>query len=103
MELYLRFVLCLGMMSALLLLVGCESSTTPDGFNGYVEAEYIYVSALESVWVIASTVKEGDIVEKGQVLLQLDNDRQRFDLHEAKTRVIQADAQYRDLATGARA
>jgi HlyD family secretion protein len=97
MEFYLR----LGVMGALLLLIGCESSTTPDGFNGYVEAEYIYVSALEPGWVIASMVKEGDTVEKGQVLLQLDNDRQRFDLHEANTRDLQADAQYQDLATGA--
>ncbi|MEX1665373.1 HlyD family secretion protein [Zhongshania arctica] len=96
------FFLRLSVMGALLLLVGCESSTTPGGFNGYVEAEYIYVSALEPGWVIASMVKEGDIVEKGQVLLQLDNDRQRFDLHEANTRVLQADAQYQDLATGAR-
>jgi multidrug efflux pump subunit AcrA (membrane-fusion protein) len=74
-------------MGAMLLLVGCESSTIPDGFNGYVGAEYIYLSALEPGWVIASMVKEGDIVEKGQVLLQLDNDRQRFDLHDPNTRV----------------
>jgi multidrug efflux pump subunit AcrA (membrane-fusion protein) len=74
-------------MGAMLLLVGFESSTIPDGFNGYVGAEDIYLSALEPGWVIASMVKEGDIVEKGQVLLQLDNDRQRFDLHEPNTRV----------------
>jgi HlyD family secretion protein len=89
-------------VTALILLLGCDASSEPDGFNGYVEAEYLYISALEAGWIVSSAVQEGDVVDKGQVLLQLDKDRQIFDLNEAVTRVAQAEAQYRDLATGAR-
>lgn len=95
----LRYLIVL---SALCLLFGCEEPLTADGFNGYVEAEYLYATALESGWIISSAVREGDTVERGQILFELDKDRQVFDLSEAQASAAQAEAQYHDLSSGAR-
>lgn len=83
-------------------LCGCGESSTSASFNGYVEAELIYVSALESGWIVSNMVNEGDRVDRGQLLFELDNDRQRFDLNEALARFSQAEAQVNDLSIGAR-
>ena len=92
----------LAILSVLYVLFGCEESLVTDSLNGYVEAEYLYVSALESGWIVSSAVREGDTVERGQMLFELDKERQVFDLSEAQASAAQAAAQYRDLSSGAR-
>lgn len=85
-----------------LVLVGCSSGSSPEALTGYIEAEYVYISALETGWITASAVREGDRVNPGQVLLTLDSDRQTLELNEATQRAVQAQAQNRDLRSGAR-
>ncbi len=83
-------------------LLACGNGTSSEVLTGYVEAEYVYLSALETGWIASSEVHEGDRVSAGQVLLRLDSDRQKIDLNEAAQRASQAQAQWRDLGSGAR-
>lgn len=86
-----------------MLLTGCGEGGASSRLTGYVEAEYIYVSALETGWIVSSAVREGEHVYAGQELLQLDEERQNFDVQEAHHRMLQAQAQWRDIRRGARA
>lgn len=46
-------------------LGGCSSALEEGVVSGYVEAEYVYISTLESGWIKPSSVTEGDRVEVG--------------------------------------
>ncbi|MDF1690877.1 MAG: HlyD family efflux transporter periplasmic adaptor subunit [Zhongshania sp.] len=85
-----------------MLLFGCSGGSAQNGLTGYVEAEYVYISALETGWIISSAVNEGDRVSAEQVLLSLDSERQTLDVAEAAQRAAAAQAQWRDLQRGAR-
>lgn len=91
--------------AALVLLLGLTACEPPpdDGlFTGYVEAEYVYVAAPVSGWLIKASLREGDSVAPEDLLFELDKDRQYAEVTEAAERLHQAEAQARDLATGAR-
>jgi HlyD family secretion protein len=85
-----------------MLFAGCSGDSARSGLTGYVEAEYIYISGLETGWITSSAVSEGDHVSAEQVLLSLDDERQAFDVAEATERAAAAHAQWRDLQSGAR-
>ncbi|WP_299396294.1 HlyD family secretion protein [Pelagibius sp.] len=84
-------------------LAACEPAAEAGRFTGYVEAELIYVAAPVSGWMVAAPLREGDSVVREELLFELDKDRQHAEVAEAKDRLRQAEAQVRDLSTGARA
>lgn len=98
----LAFLKYLAVCIAVITLFACEHSSPENQFSGYIEAEYVYVSALESGWITTNAVREGDMVEEGQALLTLDKTHQFIELKAAKEQVEKAQAQYQDLVTGAR-
>ncbi len=71
-------------------------------FTGYVEAELVRVSAPQPGWVETLRVREGDVVEAGQVLFDLDAEQQELALNEAEARLGAAGAQAEDASRGAR-
>lgn len=83
-------------------LVAC--SEAPQGHHrlGYVETEWIYVPAPQAGWVISQKVEKGARVTTGEVLFELDADRQQAALKEAESLVAEAKARAGDAATGAR-
>lgn len=83
-------------------LGGCSSARGEGVVSGYVEAEYVYISTLESGWIKPSNVTEGDRVEVGQTLFILDAERQQFERDEALQKLAQAEAQLSDMTHGAR-
>lgn len=83
-------------------LAGCSGSDAENQYVGYVEAEWVYVAAPQSGWVIESPITEGDQVQAGQILLVMDSEQQQAQLAEAAGRAAQADAQARDINDGAR-
>lgn len=87
---------------ALALLAGCSEDPPADIVTGYVEAELVIVSAPDSGWVQAAHYDEGAHIEVGAVLFELDTDLQDAALAEARNLRLQAEAQLRDLETGAR-
>ncbi len=83
-------------------LSACTEQNDSRHFVGYVEAEYVYVAAMEAGWLETLRVREGDEVRVGDTLFDLDNTQQNAIVSEAASRVRQAGAQARDMETGAR-
>lgn len=87
---------------ALALLAAACSGEAPGVYVGYVEAEHLYPSALQSGRLERLAVAEGDRVEAGAVLFELDADRETARLAQAEAEARRAAASARDLETGAR-
>jgi len=88
--------------AALTLLYGCADTGDDRRHVGYVEAEWVYVAAPQSGWLVERAVRQGDAVRSGQLLFELDTDKQLAALAELDARIEQAGAQARDVSTGAR-
>jgi HlyD family secretion protein len=76
-----------GLVAAALLLGAC-SKQLENEFQGWVEADMIFVSPDEQGRVETMMVREGDRVEKGTPLFTLDADLQRADLAVAEAAVV---------------
>ncbi|MAI90672.1 HlyD family efflux transporter periplasmic adaptor subunit [Ponticaulis sp.] len=90
------------LLAPALLLTSC-SEPEDAGHIGYVEADWIYIASPQSGWVVSRLVNEGDLIEPGDLLFELDDETQLAALAEAESRVAQAYAEARNTETGARA
>ncbi|MBV8926709.1 MAG: efflux RND transporter periplasmic adaptor subunit [Bradyrhizobium sp.] len=75
------------------LLAGCNDKRDP-GFQGWVEADMIFVSPDESGRVTRLNVREGDEVKQGDRLYAVDDDLQRADLNQNKATLANAQQSY---------
>lgn len=71
-------------------------------WNGYVEADYLYVGAPSGGTIASIEVSEGARVQAGDVLFTLESGIQRAALQAAEARVEVAQANVDNLATGSR-
>ena len=71
-------------------------------WNGYVEADYVYVATAGGGTIAELPVTEGDAVERGQVLVTLDARQHQALLAAAEARVAAAEANLENLTTGSR-
>ncbi|MBI1170733.1 HlyD family efflux transporter periplasmic adaptor subunit [bacterium] len=76
--------------------------TAPTGFNGYLEADYVYLAPLSAGRITEIDAAEGDPVREGQVLARLDDQAQVAALSGAEAAVAQAKANLENLSTGSR-
>ncbi len=83
------------------LLPGYGDDPTPV-YNGYVEAEFVYVAPSVTGRLQNLTVSEGDPIVAGQFLFDMDATKQRASLRAANARISQAQANLRNLETGSR-
>jgi HlyD family secretion protein len=74
-------------------LTGCKETRDP-GFQGWVEADMIFVSPDESGRVTNLNVREGDDVKQGDQLYSVDDDLQRADLNQNKATLANAQQSY---------
>ena len=74
---------------AVLALAGCNDKRDP-GFQGWVEADMIFVSPDESGRVTKLLAREGDEVKVGQQLYSVDDDLQQADLNQNKATLANA-------------
>lgn len=74
----------------------------PPHFDGYVEADYLYVAAVSPGVITSIAVEEGDLVTRGAVLVELAASQQRAALDAALARVAAAEANLRNLESGSR-
>jgi HlyD family secretion protein len=74
-------------------LAGCSGQKDP-GFQGWVEADMIFVSPDESGRVVSLSVREGDEVKDGQTLYAVDDDLQQADLNQNKASLANAQQTY---------
>jgi HlyD family secretion protein len=70
-------------------LAGCNEAKNP-GFQGWVEADMIFVSPDESGRVTRLDVREGDTVKAGAPLYAVDDDLQQADLNQNKATLANA-------------
>lgn len=77
----------LGLLAAALLLAACDKQPENE-FQGWVEADLIFISPDEQGRVETMMVREGDRVEKNTPLFTLDADLQRADLAVAEAAVL---------------
>lgn len=74
-------------------LTGCKEVKNP-GYQGWVEADMIYVSPDESGRVIKLNVREGDEVKQGDPIYAVDDDLQRADLNQQNATYANAQQTY---------
>src|SRR5690242_8083826 len=74
-------------------LAGCNDNRDP-GFQGWVEADMIFVSPDESGRVTKLLVREGDAVKVGDQLYSVDDDLQQADLNQNKATLANAQQTY---------
>jgi HlyD family secretion protein len=74
-------------------LAGCNGSRNP-GYQGWVEADMIFVSPDESGRVTRLSVREGDEVKPGEQLYSVDDDLQQANLNQNKATLANAQQSY---------
>jgi HlyD family secretion protein len=82
-------VLGLVAAAAVVALPSCNPSVE-EVFQGWVEANFIFVSPDEAGRILTMTVREGDPVETGALLFTLDDDLQRADVNQVNAQVTNA-------------
>jgi HlyD family secretion protein len=74
-------------------LAGCDERRDP-GYQGWVEADMIFVSPDEFGRITKLNVREGDEVKAGQPLYSVDDDMQQADLNQNKATLANAQQSY---------
>src|SRR5712691_10099296 len=74
-------------------LAGCNPPMDP-GYQGWVEADMIFVSPDESGRVTKLDVREGDEVKPGEQLYSVDDDLQQADLNQNNATLANAKQSY---------
>ena len=77
----------IGLMTAATILVGCQK-TSDSTFQGWVEADLIYVGPDEAGRIDSLNVREGDSVETGRPLFAVDPELQQADVDTANASLL---------------
>ena len=88
-----RTIALLAALALAVTLVGCKERRDP-GFQGWVEADMIFVSPDESGRVIKLNVREGDEVKPGDPLYSVDDDLQQAELYQNNATLANAQQSY---------
>lgn len=89
-------------VGGLLLLAGCQRGAEEGLYQGYLEAEFVYVAAPVGGTLQSLAVERGQPITAGAVLFELDPEPERSGVLEASNRVAQAEARLGDLRKGLR-
>ena len=89
-QITIRFVAALALAAT---LAGCNEKRDP-GFQGWVEADMIFVSPDESGRVTKLNAREGDEVKAGAPLYSVDDDLQQANLNQNKATLANAQQSY---------
>lgn len=90
----------LGMLVAFV-IPGFGATPVPS-WNGYVEADYVYVAPPSAGMIARLEAREGDVVAAGDILFTLEDAQARALLAAAEARVAAAEAALANLTTGSR-
>jgi HlyD family secretion protein len=84
---------CLAALTLVATLGGCNEKRDP-GYQGWVEADMIFVSPDEAGRVTKLNVREGDEVKVGDPIYAVDDDLQQADLNQNKATLANAQQSY---------
>ncbi len=90
-----------GLAVALLAAVGCREPR-PAAYQGYLEADFVFVGSPVAGTLTNLAVARGDAVQAGQLLFELESDPEAAAAREAAHRLAQAQARLDDLRKGLR-
>lgn len=93
----------LAFFAGLLALVPGFGPVPEPAWNGYVEADYVYVGSASPGTIASIVAREGQMVAAGEVLFILESRQQDAILRAAEARVEAARANVENLSTGGRA
>ncbi len=85
----------------LILLAGCAEAPR-DAFQGYVEGEFVDVSAAEPGRLVRLTAERGGQAEAGAPLFALESDLEAAVRRQAREQLAAAEAAWKDLQSGKR-
>jgi len=88
-----KVTIALAALALALSLAGCNDKRDP-GYQGWVEADMIFVSPDESGRVTRLNVREGDEVKTGDALYSVDDDLQQATLNQNKATLANAQQSY---------
>ena len=83
----------LALFAVLAVLAGCGDSRNP-GYQGWVEADLIFVSPDEQGRVVKLNVREGDHIDVGAPLYAVDDDLQQASLNQSNATLANAQQAY---------
>ncbi|WP_170000841.1 HlyD family secretion protein [Campylobacter sp. RM16189] len=89
-------------LSLILILSGCDKKAADTYFSGYLEGEYIHISPYFSGRIVKIHVKEGEIIDSGKLLFELEDTLQKANLNIAKANLASLEAKLEDLNLGMR-
>jgi len=92
---------CCALLLFPLLLAGCQRPVAP-GWSGYVEGEYVYVSAALGGTLSQLNVRSGDQATQDMPLFSLEAENEQAARLEADARLARANAQLANAAKGKR-
>lgn len=92
----------LAAFTALALLVACDTEAPRAAYNGYVEGIYVSLAPREPGRIVAMPLVRGQRVEKGDVVLRMEDDDAAAGLAAARAELARAKAQLADLSRGRR-
>lgn len=81
---------------------GC-GQPAPAGYQGYAEGEFVLVAASAAGRLEKRFVNRGAVVEAGAALFSLEDDNEKALRHEARGKLVSAEARLANLETGRRA
>lgn len=88
-------------LAAILGLFGATADTAPQ-YNGYVEADFVYVAPSAPGRITEIDAHEGATVQAGDTLFKLDELSEKANLRAAEAKVAEAKANLDNLQTGSR-
>lgn len=94
----IEFLCTVPLVSALL----TQCLPPPPLATGYVEGEYVLMAPVEVAQIDAVTVRRGDRVAEGQILVELERRDAEIALAQSRAALAQAESKLADLSTGRR-
>lgn len=88
-------------ITLLLFALGC-SSNHPNGYQGYVEGDFVNIASSQPGRLDSLAVKRGQTVAAGSLLFFLDSDAESAALRQAEQQLLASQSQLEDLRQGRR-
>jgi len=87
----------IALVTIMLCLMSCDRSVQQPSFQGYMEGELILIGPEEGGRISRLFVKQGEDVEKGHILFELNSTYERAQRQQAASVLKQAEAELRNL------
>lgn len=96
-----QWILLIFFLPVIVMVQGCTNQS-PEGFQGYAEGEFVYLSSPLGGLLEQLAVQKGETVQKGKILFSLEKTFEQLDVKHALQVLNQAENSLADLKKGLR-